>query len=479
MKNYLSLIFIIALNSATSLINQITIAFYFGAGAELDILNIAMALPNAVMSLSIGGLNLVLIPLFASAKQDGISVKKMAVFFEKKMLIGCGVTMIVLTIIQLLIYKNNIPKELFPKFIQITILSNLVLFITLLNSVYISWANVEKKYILTSFGGSFLNILSIISCVFLHQYIGVIVLTCSLLFGSFFLILFLRVSLSKINYAKQNKPFEIPKLGLPILASVISIIPFSFPSFVDSYLLSSSLKGFASYAAYATKLMTVLGVLIIQPLNLLLFPLFSEMIHNKEIKQLGKLITNTVYFTFLTCFLIIFIVDNFFTDIIRLVFRHGSFKENDVINLMLLLKLYVWGLAGMTLMNIINRLLSSLNENKFQIILGIIFIPFYFIIAKYFFNSYHYLAVGIAYGVTWTLFIITALLYVYSINWTIKTLFDYKLIFFSFFLFLISYICSQYREAYILYILIFSIGSVFFLLKIMQFHKTYENKNNT
>ena len=171
MKNYISIIFIIALSSITSLINQICIAHFFGANAELDILNISMALPNSMMALSVGGLNLVLIPILTATKLDGKNVRHIIVFFENKMLIWGISSIVVLFFIQILFYKNRIPTEIFYKFIIISIFSSCFLFLTLLNSIYLSWANIEKKYVLTSFGGIFLNLTSIITCYFFHSYL--------------------------------------------------------------------------------------------------------------------------------------------------------------------------------------------------------------------------------------------------------------------------------------------------------------------
>lgn len=438
MKNYISIIFIIALSSITSLINQICIAHFFGANAELDILNISMALPNSMMALSVGGLNLVLIPILTATKLDGKNVRHIIVFFENKMLIWGISSIVVLFFIQILFYKNRIPTEIFYKFIIISIFSSCFLFLTLLNSIYLSWANIEKKYVLTSFGGIFLNLTSIITCYFFHSYLGIYVLPITLILSSFILNYFLKYSLTKRNSPQTDYwDFKFPKLGLSIGASILSVIPFAFPSFVDSYLLSDSLVGNVSYTAYANKLVTVLGLLIIQPLNLILFPVFSEMINKKDIISLSKIIENTIFFIIFICLFVVIFVNKFFLDVINIIFNHGLFKAKDAENLTELMKYYVLGLAGMALMNILNRLFAALSENIFQIIISISFIIVYFLIAQFFYATNGYLSVGISYFYTWTFFVMIAIIKFY-------TYFKHSINYVGYFLFLICVFANYY-----------------------------------
>lgn len=466
MKNYISIIFIIAFSSITSLVNQICIAHFFGANAELDILNISMALPNSMMALSVGGLNLVLIPIFNETKYSGKNVKRVVVFFENKMLIWGISGVITIFIVQLLFYQNRIPDKLFYKFIIISFFSSCFLFLTLLNSIYISWANIEKKYILTSCGAIFFNLTSIITCFFLHNYFGIYILSATLVICSLILTFFLRYSLSKINYSQvEYLDFKFPKLGLSVVASVLSVIPFAFPSFIDSYLLSDSLIGNVSYTAYANKLMTVLSLLIIQPLNLILFPIFSDLVNKKDNLSLSKLVESTLFFIIFICLFIIILVNRYFFDIIVIIFKHGLFSMKDAEKLTELIKLYVLGLSGMALMNILNRLFAALSENIFQIVISISFIIVYFLIAKFFYESNGYLSVGISYFYTWTFFIIVAILkfYIY---------FKLTVNFMGYVLFLTCVIANYYFSSHNIIIILNCIvllsGSLFFLRNIIK-----------
>ncbi len=416
MKNYFTILAVIVCNTITSLINQIVIAYYFGAGQDLDTLNIAMALPNSVMAVSLGTLSLFLIPIISSAKAEGKNLLALIKYFEKKTTFWGIIIIVTITIFQIFIFRNSFFGTFFIKFVSITIISNLFIYTTLNNSIYISWANVEKKYFLTSFGSSFLNLTSITFIYLFHSFLGVLIIATSLLLGNIMLNYLIKTALIKKALHIEYESYPI-LLNKQLIGSVLSIIPFAFPSFVDSYFLSKTLNGFASYAGYANKFLTVLGILIIQPFNIILFPMFNDLFLKNKIDQIRKLFDQTIVFTFTVSSILLIFVYFFFDRILFFVFNHGEFKLKDVIELSNLLKIYSFGLFGMTMMNIINRILTVFCEYKVQILFGIIFIPIYYLLIIFFYPLKGNFAIAWAYVISWSTLAVSLIIYLNLKYW--------------------------------------------------------------
>lgn len=478
MKNYLLLIFIISLNTGTSLINQMMLAHYFGAGLDLDILNSASGLPNSIVALSMGGLSLVMIPQFASIKIENESYVNSIKYFIMIITKYSIIIIPLLVIFQVTLYKSKIPHIYFNKYVALSILSYLMLYITLINSVYLSWANVEKRYWITSIGSSILNLSSIVLCYAFNETFGTYIIVISLLLGSLGLYLFYLHSFHK-NKNNDNDSSKLLKynktLSLATIASIVSIFPFAFSSFIDIYILSKLLNGFVSYAVYANKLMAVLGLFLIQPFNIMLFPLFTKISKQKNKTELQVLLTNTVFLTLFASLFLIILVKSYSNEIIKLVFQHGHFSEKNSFLLNNMLKTYIWGIVGLILMNIFNRLLAALNEHRFQIFLGIGFLFIYLLISLILFSSYNYLSVAVAYALTWGLGGVVSIVFIYKKYWSLSTFVDLRL--FVLLLLGIAYtIFSHFYSNVYITILILIILFIFSLVSFFNVIKIY-NKN--
>lgn len=416
MKNYLILFFIFSLTALLSFINQMVYANYFGASKLFDMLNAILSLPFAIIGIGAGAVSLVIMPILNESKNKYGSCSKTLIILIKNNFVYLLILSFIIILIQYYTFYDKIEDIYYDKFIKLTILSGIFLFFSFLNSFFISYYNLEKRFILASINAMITYFISIILCILFATNIGVDIVIYSLVISNIILLIIFYINFTSV-YSKEKlieyqNNVNINKLAL--LAGVFSILPFTFPVFIDSYFLLSLGQGSLSYVSYANKIVVMMTSILIQPLNLILFPKILENINNGEI--IKKILYKIYLIVFIGVIFLFIFTKLFFLDFMAIFFEKGMFTEKDSIRVYSVFLIYIYGVFGMVSMNIQNKVMTSLKLYKIQIIASLIFILSYFILMYYFIDKFKYLSSGYVYSICWMIYCIIILLLINKIN---------------------------------------------------------------
>ena len=405
MKSYISLVMFFVMSSGMSFLNQIVLAYFFGASLEFDVLNASLSLPSAIMGIGSGAVSLIIMPILSDYKmKNGDCTFLFFTILKKYYKIIFVLSLFVITA-QYFFFYHQISSQEKSLFLSINLILLVFIFLNFINSLFMVYFNLKKQYIMASISSMMPSLTSIILLVLFAQNIGVTIVPISLLMSSLILL-----SIFYYNYMKnftvklnKDKDFKIKISYNSVLAGIISIMPFTIPMFINSYYLLNLTEGALSYISYANKLIIMITSLLIQPLNIILFPEILKKIHLKQFKYIYKLIYKLYTGVFIGLIIVYIIVNCCFLDAMHIFFEHGKFTSIDSMNIFIILKLFIIGAFGMIIMNIQNKILTSLHMYNTQIINSILFLVIYLIVVQYFINTDGFLAVGYAYSLSWLL----------------------------------------------------------------------------
>ena len=154
--------------------------------------------------------------------------------------------------------------------------------------------------------------------------------------------------------------------------------------------------------------------ILIQPLNLILFPKILSYISSAAYSEITKMLSY-VYIITLLGIVFAYIVSKFyFLDFMHLFFEKGKFTAYDSKMVYQVFLIYLTGAFGMVAMNIQNKVLTALKLFDVQIYAGLLFIIFYFMLMTMLVHTEGYLASGITYAICWSLYTVFAGVIIYK-----------------------------------------------------------------
>jgi len=413
MKNYLSLMIIFSVTAVASFLNQMVYAYYFGAGSEFDLLNGVMSLPLSVIGIGGGALSLVLMPLLNEYQEKHGEVASFFTYLIRKYSKRILVMSLLVAMLQYIILYSKVTSSQKNTLLYLSILVGLFLFLSFINFFYIVYFNLQKKYVLASISALVVYIVSIPMCYFFAKNEGINIVIYSFLLANILLFLFFfwTFNTQYRGLLKVQKHIEFDyQLDLrKVLSGIVVILPFTIPVFIDAYFLLDLHEGSLSYASYANKIIVMVSSIMIQPLNLILFPKILTLISRKEFKKIYRLLT-TLYIITLICISIAFVLsDLFFIKFMDIFFVRGEFTEKDAVYVFQIFKFYLVGAFGMVVMNIQTKVMTALKLHNILIFSGLLFIALYYFLLYLFIGDFGYITVGIAYSATWLMwFVVTS-----------------------------------------------------------------------
>ena len=410
-KSYTSLVSIYTFTALLSFFNQIVYANYFGASSSFDLLNAVLSLPFSMIGVGAGAISLILMPLLHKAKKEYGGCENFLILVLKRHYKYILMLAIGIILIQIFTLHEKIDNENLYQFIKLSLFSIIFLILSLLNSYFIVYFNLKNQLLLASINAMSTYALSILLCIFFAERVGIDIVIYSLILSNILLLILFYYNFKKNTFlaSKNNANTNMLVVSSKVfLAGVLSIFPFTIPVFIDAYFLLPMPEGSLSYASYANKIIIMVTTILIQPINLILFPKILENIDNYRL--IKSALFKFYFFVFFSVFIVYIMSEIFFLDFMNLFFEHGSFTGKDSEMLYALFSIYLIGIVGMMSMNIQNKILAALGLHNIQIYFSLAFIAIYLICMVYFSDMYGYLSVGYSYAFSWTMYSIVIFL---------------------------------------------------------------------
>lgn len=384
MKNALKSALIITLFSFSGqlvlFIVQIIAAAFFGANHEMDAYLAANTLPQYIISVLLGSLGFVFIPVFIDYKTKGVT--EQAYTLAASLFNNCLLILATLSILGIVFAKplvsitapglNEETLTLAAKVAIIiwpTILATGT--ISLLSSIY----QAERKFgwpAAVPFIGALLNLALLL---LLGRSIGVIGFALATTFSVLIqAILLLRIIAGPSRYKfslNWNDPGikQVFRLVLPLI--VVAIIT-KFTPLIERYLASQLQEGSISHLNYAFKIAAAITILISIGGSTVIFPKMASTTSNNDMEGLRSTISLGLRIMWMIIAPVITIGFLLSPHVVKILFERGEFTPADTIIVSDIFRIYLIALIGMCMGNITGKGFYVLKDTRTLAIFGTI-----------------------------------------------------------------------------------------------------------
>ena len=385
-------------------INQMIIAAYFGAGAEMDAYLTALVIPAYLQAVLLSGLSFVFIPAFVREETQGnedaawdlvgtffwittgilIAIAITGSFFSKEIIsltapgFGPGKSMLASRMLSVLMFSVPFAG---------------------LNSYTTGIQNARNSFFWPAFGGAVNSIGSILAVVLLTPLIGSIALA----WGFFVAILFqscvtvfpvLWHGWRRLIPLTDRRITEMAKLILPFI--VFGLLT-SGTTIFERYFASALPSGQISYLGYADKVSSIFLQILASGISAALFTVMARTYLQKGKEELGEKAVYGLRLTFAVGLPVVLIAGALSTQLIRILFERGEFSPIDTsyVAQIMLIKM-VGSVLCVMVGNIISRTFYVIKDTLTSTIISAISVIVYLCIGGFFARQWEY--VGLAYA---------------------------------------------------------------------------------
>jgi putative peptidoglycan lipid II flippase len=359
-------------------ISQIITASLFGASTDMDAFLAANTLPQYIISVFVGSLGFVFIPVFIEYKAKGIENK--AYEIANSLLNNCLLALGIITIFGIAFARQilqitapGLSETALEMGVKVAIITWPTIIATgafsLLSSVY----QAEKKFkwqATVPFIGAVANLVILLS---LARWMGVLGLAIATTSGMVLQVaLLFKIITSHGNYKftlnwNERGVQKIFKLAFPLI--FVAILT-KFTPLVDRYLASELKTGSISHLNYAFKFAGVLSTLISIGGATVIFPKMASDAAKSDLNGLRNITSLGLRMMWIIVAPVITIGLSLSLPVIILVFHHGEFTMQDAVIVAAIFNFYLIALIGMCLGSITSKGFYALKDTKTLAIYG-------------------------------------------------------------------------------------------------------------
>ena len=404
-KSSLAVTFFAGLVAGVSFLNQMVIARYFGASAELDAYLTAGALPSTFSGILLAGIGYTLIPILSKAPADQTD-RAITGCFLLTLILGLGIG-IAGGISGRFILRWTAPYLPAEKYL---LSATLQLFFwpvaasSVLTSFLVGLSHFRKRFALAAASNAIPYVSAILCAITLSSRWGIFSIAVGLLAGCILQTAVLwwgapdKHSMRPLEFTPFSGQFS--RAMFPVL---FTLLPYTLPPMIDAFWSSALPHGSLSYLGYANRIVIGLTSVSVLGVAVVIFPFLSADAAAGEKGQMRARIRATVKFVFLVLVPAAVLLGVLRAPILRLVFQRGSFDEAATAGLAAVLPWYLIGMVGMASMNVLSRSFYALSDFKTPALLGAGFLAFYFVSSGILSSRFLHVGIGITYAAYWTL----------------------------------------------------------------------------
>ena len=342
---------------------ELSLAYFFGASSLTDAYIVAFSIPTIIFGIIGSGIINGYIPIYSQIKEisDETNAKKFTTNFTNIMLLIC---FLVFTIgffsstFLVKIFSYGFDKETLHLASFFTKISLLSIFPIMLVSIFSGYLQLNNRFFAVAFIGVPTNLLYIFGTYIAYKnnnFILLIFFTCfALLFQFIFLCPFIFKTGYKYNFKINifdKNLHQLLTLTIPIILGTsleqINIL-------IDRTVASSLGAGAISILNYSGKLNgAILSLSIIAILNIL-FPKFSSLVSENNIKELKEQVKYIINMIFIFAFPIIF--------------GRGNLDENAILSIARCLSFYSLCFVALCIRDLSTKIFYSFKNSKTPVI---------------------------------------------------------------------------------------------------------------
>lgn len=409
LKSSFWLVLLTVVISLTSFINQVIIAHFFGASANMDLYVAISSLPllfGAILSTS---LSYSLTPhlIKKQIQLSQIDYSQYLISLLKQILKYSLVLILIISLICALFYDKLYPTFRFTDLkivYSIQLFSWLSTLFGIITTVLTCFYNARKKFIFPLTLSFLPYIGSIIVTTLFVSVLGVTAVAIGMFIGSCIscLILF---NFAKLNFIfKIANPIEINSQiiflkNIPLV--IIAMLCFTVYQSIDSFWVPRIGTSMLSYIGYCQRIIIAVGSLVITGPSTVLIPRLTKALLEERDEDFYNDIVSLIFMVFSLASLFALIGTKLSKPIINILFQRGAFNVHDTLMVSNLLPFMFIGMVFMICVVLLFRVLFIQEMFKSCALIGIIATLNYFLFSGIAINFRHINAIGVAYILTW------------------------------------------------------------------------------
>ena len=407
-KSSIVITIISLLVTVISFLNQVTIASFFGTSKELDLYFIAISFPLLIGSIIGLSFSYYLTPHFVVKK---IEIKKeLFSNYIGRFLINTNKYLLALVLPISLLFYIIIPKiygiqdiDEISLIRKINLLAWISIIISINYSIFTSYLNSKKQFILPVILNSFPFLSSIVLIIFFQNKLGIVTAILGTVIGSMFGLLFLSKELRNFKFINRNKKLNksVNIFYKNLRYAIIAMLCFSVFQFIDSFWVPKIGESAMSYVGYSQRLVIAIGSLVITGPSIVLIPRLTEKFKSKDYKGYFEDSSLVIRMVIILSTFFCLIFYNSSENIISILFERGQFDEISTSGVNVVFSLFLFGMIFMLTSVITLRILFT-KEIDYSIAgIGMLTAISYFSFLGIFSNYFKLSGVGYAYILTW------------------------------------------------------------------------------
>ncbi len=393
-------------NLLATLLNQVVLAYLFGAGTSMDAFLACGAVPFVILNLAIGDLGYILVPLLMQYTDKRELKRAIDATFTGVVVAALGVTALGLAMHRQILYwttAGNMPSATFELAVSLAPAVWFVIGFTILGSFLTG-----QHYHLRSF--------TVPSVTLVLPYAGMIVggLTGARFFGMQAVVLGWAVGTAARDAALyatlgSHRPSLAAGLRHPALQRLLraitplglSLLPFASLPMIDVFWASRLPVGSISYLGYSTRIVIAITSIVVQGVSVVIFPDLSENAKAGHFDQFRERASQALLFIF--CLIVPLAALVF---LVRLPFlaaflQRGKFTASSSSGVAQVLPFYLVGTIWMSMMNVVSRSFYALEDYGTPALSGTAALAGYIFVSGVLIRPFSYLGIGIAYILFW------------------------------------------------------------------------------
>ena len=373
------IIVITLIDKLLALVKEIIVADRFGISPDLDVFNIALALPGLFTLLLAGAITSALVPLYAEwstrfspdqANQHTRSILYVTTFFFG--LTAMAIWFLSPVIFPLMGYGFADTQKALG-----VVIERMLGFMILLEGtciVFMSVLQAQKRFFYLQTAPFFINIITIGLLLFFHRTLGIYTLVWGLLAGTLCKMVYMGAALKRngfkffapqrIDYTKV-KMFALlvlPLLGSELIANV--------NLFIDQIMATKLVPGSVSTLRYAYRINDMPVQIVILSITIAIFPYISDHAARKEYDVLRDIFSKGVILLGLLTLPIICGVLLFSQDVVIILLKRGAFDLTAAIKTSETLLFYTAGLFFLSYTYINGAFFAAIQDTKPLLYMG-------------------------------------------------------------------------------------------------------------
>lgn len=403
-------------------ITQLLMAHYFGATRDRDAFFAAITIPAYITSIFVGSICMMFLP-FLVRYQTGDQQKQESEFVAS--VINSSFLLLFALIIVGCLFARPIMSMIVPLSKQEILETGIILFriqllsigFTVLSQLLAATFHSRHSFIIPASFPLITGIIVLITVLFFSTEIGIRSIAYGTLAGSFlsFLFMFLKV-LGKFQYRWTFRVFH-PELKAVWISSIplfgVGIL-FRSTNIFERFFAARLPEGSLSYLGSANQIIVLLSTLVSSGIATTSFPLLAMYWQQNDTRNLQDTFIKVIrLIAFIVLpMIVIFIVSGM--DIIRILFEHGAFTDDDTTALYYTLLSLMGYFLFSSIGNITARMLYTSKKTWTTSLIALFELLVYLTTAFWLGKSYGYVGLALAISVSGACNIILSFIFIHK-----------------------------------------------------------------